>query len=80
MMRSPFFLPSGFTAQDIVNIVESKKDNRQRLEKIKQRKQIEKRLTKYRIAKPKAAKKKFTQKEQIQYGFDLAAWWNELHA
>lgn len=47
MMRSPFFLPSGFTAQDIVNMIESNKDNRLRLKKIKQRKQIERRQIKW---------------------------------
>lgn len=90
-MRSPFFLSSGFTAQDIVNMVESKKDNRLRLEKIRQRKQMERRQIKWikqarvsnealriiiRTTKKVNSKMKT---DPIQYGLDIAAWWNEQH-
>lgn len=95
MMRSPFFLPSGFTAQDIVNIVESNKDNRQRLEKIRQRKRVERKATnavKHKViwsddlarSEVVGITRKFSKlnkiPNQIQYGINLTAWWNELHA
>ena len=94
MMRSPFFLPSGFTAQDIVNIAESNKDNRQRLEKIRQRKRVERKATnavKHKITwlddlarsevigVTRKVNKLNKILDQIQYGFDIAIWWNEQH-
>lgn len=84
MMRSPFFLPSGFTTQDIVNIVESNKDNRQRLEKIKQRKRQEREAANYfkhffYIDRSQTRDRQQKTRRQIQYGFDIAAWWNEQH-
>ena len=47
LQRNPYFSPSGFEAQEQINILEAKGENKKRLEKIKQRKQIEKRQIKW---------------------------------
>lgn len=94
-MRNPFFLPSGFEPQEQINILEAKGDNKKRLEKIKERRKAERKLTKQakhnnehelydriiQVHKSMVGKKiKITKKtDQIQYGFDIAKWWNEQH-
>ncbi len=87
MKRNPFFLPSGFEPQEIINILEAKGENKKRLDKIKKRKQIEKRQIQWgklvtkqtKICNKRKPVKKSTKNDQIQYGFDLAKWWGEQH-
>jgi len=80
MKRNPFFLPSGFEPQEIINILENKGDNKKRLDKIKERKRGEKKLlNRARICNKRKPSKKSAKTDQIQYGFDLAKWWGEQH-
>jgi len=66
MKRNPFFLPSGFEPQEIINILENKGDNKKRLDKIKERKRGEKKLHK-QAKHPK----KSTKKGQIEIAKNL---------
>lgn len=95
MKRNPFFLPSGFETQEIINILEAEGENRKRLDKIKERKRMEKKFMKQakhnnehkfydriiQIHKLMTGEKiKISEiPDQIQYGFDLAKWWGEQH-
>lgn len=82
MNRNIFFFP-GFEPQQIAEIIGKKKQNKKRLEKIRQRKQMERRQIKWGKLNATdwlATKKiKAEKTDQIQYGFDLAIWWNEQH-
>lgn len=74
--RNPFFLPSGFEPQEIINIIEAKGENKKRLDKIKERKRAEKRRIKMVTYKTEVCNKcKQLKIDQIQRGFDLATKW-----
>lgn len=89
MKRNPFFQPSGFEPQEVINLLEAKGDNKKRLDKIKGRKRQEKshiQRFKYNtrvcnISNKRYAKMKNNNEvlDQIQYGFDLVKWWGEQH-
>lgn len=87
--RNPFFQPTGFEPQEAINILEGAREAKGRLDKIKERKQQEKshiQRFKYNSKMCNIYSKKHSKAiqtkqkiDQIQYGFDLAKWWGELH-
>jgi len=93
MKRNPFFLSSGFKPQEAMDIIEAKSENKNRLDKIKERKQREKKSikhskqthsrTKYetiiQLHKKMVAPTKVPKTDQIQYSFDIAKWLGEQH-
>jgi len=94
-MRNAYFLPSGFETQEIINLIEARGDNKERLTRIKERKRAEQKLHKQakhnnehklydriiQVHKLMTGEKIRINKrtDQIQYGVDLAKWWNEQH-
>ena len=83
LRRNPFFLPSGFLPQEVINISEYTSDNKIRLGKIKFRRQQERRILELRkIAEQQTSGLRKLLKideqpkvDQIQRGLDLAKKW-----
>lgn len=88
MQRNPFFLPSGFEPQEIINILEVRGDNEKRLDKIKERKRAERQVVKhfkhnkgvfhvnsFSLRNKRKPLKNYTENDHIQNGFDLAKKW-----
>ena len=88
MARNPFFLPSGFTQQEIIDILENKGDNKRAQKQIAERKKSEKKIMKQQlfiavqtsglrplIRAKKTMTKSSKKPDQIQRGLDLAISW-----
>ena len=73
MKRNPFFLPSGFEPQEIINIIEATGDEKKRVNKIKGRKKAERKLHKQgKICNKCKPSKKSTKTFRIQPGSKFA--------
>ena len=76
MQRNPFFMPSGFTLQEKINIAENKSNVKRVNDEIRERKRAEKKL--HNLAKMRNKRKhpkNHTKSFHIQHSFDLAKKW-----
>jgi len=95
LQRNPFFMPSGFTPQEKINILENKPTVKRVEKEIKARKREERKLhneVKHKVTwsddlsraeqmpgVTRKVNKMDKTTKQIQYGFDLAKWWMMQH-